>query len=199
MMKSAFAGLFVAAVLLVGAALIAEPSPALTPEVQAKSERTAMQSPTAPHDFDFFLGNWRVHHRQLKERLAGSREWIEFEGTSTAQKILGGFGNMDDNVIEKPSGTYRAVTVRAFDPKANRWSIWWFDSRFLGHLDPPMVGSFESGVGTFYADDVFNGKLIRVRFIWSRTDTSEPRWEQAFSRDGGKTWETNWIMDFARI
>ena len=37
---------------------------------------------------------------------------------------------------------------------------------------------------------------IRVRFIWSGVTTPTPRWEQAFSDDGGETWETNWVMDF---
>ena len=59
-----------------------------------------------------------------------------------------------------------------------------------------MVGRFEAGIGTFYADDSFGGRPIRVRFLWTGTGTPSPRWEQAFSTDGGATWETNWEMDF---
>src|SRR5215831_15948662 len=151
---------------------------------------------TEPNDFDFFIGNWRVHHRRLKERLVHNDDWEEFEGTSTVQKILGGLGNMDENVIELPSGTYRAATVRTYDPAKQLWTIWWIDSRNPGHLDPPVLGSFEKGVGTFYADDEFKGKPIRVRYLWNQSST--PHWEQAFSDDKGKTWETNWIMDFTR-
>jgi ketosteroid isomerase-like protein len=148
-------------------------------------------------DFDLFMGNWRVHHRRLKERLSNNHEWIEFEGTSTAQKILGGLGNMDDNVLNFPAGTYRALTFRTFNPAKKLWSIWWIDSRNPGPLDPPLVGRFENGVGTFYADDTFKGKPIRVRYLWTSLSTT-PHWEQAFSDDGGKTWETNWTMDFTR-
>jgi hypothetical protein len=150
-------------------------------------------------DFDFFIGKWRAHHRRLNERLAGCNDWTEFEGTSTVQKILGGAGNMDDNVLDLPGGAYRAATVRTFNPKTNRWSIWWFDARHPGQLEPPMVGGFDGGVGTFYADDTFKGIPIRVRFLWTRIETGTPRWEQAFSSDGSTTWETNWIMDFMRI
>src|SRR5262249_4491711 len=64
------------------------------------------------NDFDFFIGKWRVHHRRLKERLAHNDDWEEFEGTSSVLRILGGLGNMDDNIIELPSGTYRAATIR---------------------------------------------------------------------------------------
>jgi hypothetical protein len=152
------------------------------------------------HDFDFLAGEWRIHHRRLKERLAGSTEWIEFSGTQKAQLLMNGAANMDDNFMDMPGGAYRAVTLRAFDPKTGLWSIWWLDGRNPhGPLDPPMRGRFENGVGLFFADDTFNGKPIRVRFIWSNITKTTARWEQAFSPDAGKTWETNWVMDFARV
>jgi len=149
-------------------------------------------------DFDFFIGSWDVAHRRLKERLAGCTEWDEFKGTTVVRKVLGGFGNVDDNVLELPAGHYRAVTLRSFDPVRKIWSIWWLDGRYPGTLDTPMVGQFSDGVGVFYADDRFNGMPIRVRFVWSVPRPDAPRWEQAFSADGGTTWETNWTMDFAR-
>jgi hypothetical protein len=152
---------------------------------------------TANGDFDFAVGKWRVHHRQLKARLAGSTEWREFDGTADFRSILGGLGCMDDNVLEHPDGAYRAVTLRAFDPKKKTWSIWWLDGRFPDRLDVPVVGTFEGDTGTFFADDTFEGKPIKVRFIWIRS-SPQPRWEQAFSPDGGKTWETNWVMSFTR-
>jgi hypothetical protein len=64
---------------------------------------------------------------------------------------------------------------------------------------PPVKGGFENGVGTFYADDTLRGKPIRVRFSWSRITTISAHFEQAFSADGGKSWETNWITDFRRM
>jgi hypothetical protein len=164
----------------------------------------ALSAQSAPvqsglHDFDFFIGEWRVHHRRLKERLAGSHEWLEFDGTTSTRETMGGWGNMDDNLLDMPGGAYRAVTLRAFDPKTGQWSIWWLDGRNpSGNLDPPVRGRFEGGVGTFYADDTLNGKPIRVRFTWSHAAANACRWEQAFSPDGGKTWETNWTMEFQR-
>ena len=154
---------------------------------------------TAVHDFDFLIGKWRVHHRRLKERLAGSDEWEEFGGTSELWMILGGAGTIDDNVIELPGGTYRAATVRAFDRRSQKWSIWWIDGRTPGPLDPPMVGGFEGGVGRFFADETFNDKPIRVRFLWSDITADSARWEQSFSPDEGETWEVNWVMQFTRV
>lgn len=150
-------------------------------------------------DFDFWIGDWRVHHRRLKDRLAGSTTWEEFEGTSSSRKILGGLGNMDENWLDLPGGAYKAATVRLFEEKTGLWRIWWFDARTPGgNIDPPMAGRFEGGVGLFLADEMFRGKPIKVRFTWSGITPTTARWEQAFSPDEGKTWETNWIMENTR-
>jgi len=151
------------------------------------------------HAFDFLHGSWRVHHHRLRARLAHSSDWEDFDGTSRCWGILGGDGNVDDNVIEFPSGTYRASTMRVFDARAGVWRIWWFDARNVETLDPPLVGSFHDGVGTFYADDNWQGKPIRVRFLWRSASSDSARWEQAFSDDKGKTWETNWVMSFEKV
>jgi hypothetical protein len=112
------------------------------------------------HDFDFLVGHWRVHHRKLKERLANSHEWIEFEGTLFSQSLMLGYSNVDDLVLNVPDAPYRGVALRSFDPKSQQWIIWWLDScNPLGSLDPPMRGRFKNGVGTFYGDDTLNGKL----------------------------------------
>jgi hypothetical protein len=150
-------------------------------------------------DFDFFHGRWTVQHRRLKDRLAGCAEWETFGGTSSAQPLLGGAGIVDDNLIELPGGAYRAATLRTFDPATKQWAIWWLDGRHPHTVDVPMLGSFEHGIGTFFADETFRGQPIKVRFLWSRITPTSARWEQAFSPDGGKTWETNWAMDFTRV
>ena len=152
-----------------------------------------------PDDFDFIIGDWRVRHRRLKARLADCSEWIEFEGTSTTRKILGGFGNLEDNLLELPDGAYRAVALRSFDPATATWSIWWLDGRHPDRIDTPVVGRFTDGMGLFYADDSLDGTPIRARFTWSSLATDTARWEQAFSVDGGDTWETNWTMEFFRV
>jgi len=112
---------------------------------------------------------------------------------------MDGLGTFDDNVIRAPSGTYRGMTLRAYDPVSKEWSVWWLDERKPRELDPPLHGKFENGVGTFIGDDTFNGRPIRVRFLWKDVAPNSCRWEQAFSTDNGKTWETNWIMQFTRV
>jgi len=78
-------------------------------------------------------------------------------------------------------------------------SIWWLDARNPSRLDPPVIGGFKDGIGTFVAEDTFNGRPILVRFLWSDITATSCRWEQAFSTDGGETWEVNWVMESTRI
>ncbi|UVK40655.1 DUF1579 domain-containing protein [Mesorhizobium sp. AR10] len=165
---------------------------------QSTATRSDSAAADGRADFDFFFGRWDVSHRRLRMRLAGDTNWDAFGGTCEVRPILGGLGNFDDNVIELPGGSYRAATLRTFDAATRQWAIWWIDGRNPSTIDVPMRGSFEEGVGTFLCDDVFEGRPIQVRFFWSLITAESARWEQAFSPDGGKSWETNWIMDFAR-
>jgi len=155
-----------------------------------------MADRTGLHAFGFQTGNWRVRHRKLRQRLAGSNDWYEFDGTCVAWELLGGAGNVDDHWIGDPSDPYAAATLRRLEPDGS-WSIWWIDSRRSG-LDSPMSGFFQADVGTFFGKDDLSGKSIVVRFIWSLPSPDRPRWEQAFSPDDGQSWETNWVMDFER-
>jgi hypothetical protein len=152
-------------------------------------------SASAKEDFNFLTGNWTMDNRRLKCRLNHCTEWIEYKATSqNFEPILHGIGNM--NIYrtnfnhtggDKP---YEGFTLRLFNPKTRLWSLYWVDSN-LGVLDPPVVGSFEGNVGTFYCHDTFQGKPILVMFLWDKTNPDHAVWAQAFSEDNGKTWEMN--------
>ncbi|MGC5022833.1 hypothetical protein [Micromonospora sp. DT47] len=147
-------------------------------------------------DFDFFLGRWDVASRRLVKRHVGSDEWDEFPGASVAHQFFDGGGSFDE--VSFPSRGFSGATVRIFDPVREEWSIYWMNSR-RGVLEvPPVVGRFADGVGTFFADDTDEGRPVRCRFVWSGITPTHCRWEQAFSTDGGRSWETNWIMEFTR-
>ncbi len=148
--------------------------------------------------FDFLIGCWRIRHRRLKERLAKIDDWIEFDGGCVTRKILDNAGNIDEHSLDMPGHPYSAMAIRTYDSAQDCWSIWWIDGRQPTELDPPLVGRFKDGVGTFYADHVLRDKPIRVRFLWTNLAVS-PHWEQAFSADGGLTWEVNWTMEWQRI
>jgi len=156
-----------------------------------------VQNISGVHDFDFFMGRWKARNRRLRERLKGSNDWIEFESTTVARPLLSGLANEDDFRTEHWPG-FVGMSFRFFDPQTKKWSIYWTDNR-RGGMEAPVVGSFAGDMGIFEGPDSFEGRPIVVRYTWSRVTTPNPRWEQAFSEDGGKTWETNWVADFTRL
>ena len=159
--------------------------------------QTTAPARSSERDFDFWMGSWAIDNRRLRERLAGCEDWDEFEATSTVWALPDVLGNQDEFRTDYAGG-FVGMSFRFFDPETRQWSIYWADSRRPGRIDPPVVGAFDGDVGTFLSEEEFQGRPITVRFIWSGVTTPTPRWEQAFSEDGGETWETNWVMDFTR-
>ena len=158
----------------------------------------AIRVPTDPaHDFDFLMGAWRIHNRRLRERLRGSDEWDEFETTSLCRPIWGGRANVDEVTGETPAGPLAGLTLRLLDPASGQWRLYWSNAR-IGIQEQPLVGTFVDGRGEFYDHELLEGRGILCRFVWSDITAVSCRWEQAFSDDGGRSWETNWIMEFTR-
>lgn len=148
-------------------------------------------------DFDFLVGEWKIHNKKLKTRLNNCAEWLEFDATGACHKILNGFGNTDQFITVFDGVPFQGATFRLFNPKTRLWSLYWADSDVVV-LDVPQVGSFDGDVGRFYAKDVFERKPIIVVFQWDKTNPDSPIWSQAFSPDNGSTWEWNWYMTFSR-
>jgi len=166
--------------------------------INATGDLSIIPSKTSsPDGFDFFVGKWKVHNRKLKSRLNDCQEWTEFEALSECRKILGGFGNIDSFKTEFYSAAFEGMTLRLFNPNTKLWSIYWADTQKVV-LDVPQIGSFDGGIGRFYARDVFAEKPIIVQFQWDKTNIEIPVWSQAFSADNGQTWEWNWYMTFQR-
>jgi hypothetical protein len=149
------------------------------------------------HDFRFETGSWKVRHRKLTRRLAGDDTWYAFDGLCTARELLGGAANLDDHVLDGPEGRYRAASLRRCDPATGRWSIWWWDSRSQ-EIGPPGHGGRSGDALVFRGDDDFEGRPILVRTRYFDITPTSALWEQAFSDDHGRSWETNWTMQFER-
>lgn len=149
-------------------------------------------------DFDFLIGEWRGRSRRLDTWLRGSDTWEEFDARLTVRHVLGGLGNVDEVTFDRAGGPARGMTLRLFSPSARQWSLYWADDRTV-ELFSPMIGAFTGGVGEFYGHEAWEGRWIYSRFIWSGITERTARWEQAFSVDGGKNWETNWVVDFTRL
>jgi hypothetical protein len=153
-------------------------------------------------DFNFLVGKWKMHNRRLNKRLEDCKEWTEFDSYDENSKILSGTADMDTySTTEMPGQEgklFEGLTLRLFNPRTKLWSLYWVASN-VGVLDPPVVGSFENGVGHFFAKDTFKGKPIIMMFRWDARNKDRPVWSQAFSPDNGKTWEWNWYNVSERI
>ena len=149
--------------------------------------------------FDFLAGRWRVRNERLRRRLAGSTDWQRFDAIVESRPLLGGLGNIDEFITDElEPDVYIGMALRLYDRSTRRWSIWWSSNR-RGVLEPPVTGAFADGIGRFEGDDVHDGVPVRVRFVWSGIGADCACWEQAFSADGGATWEVNWRMRFERL
>jgi hypothetical protein len=151
---------------------------------------------TDNNNFDFLVGTWTSTQRRRREVLAGCDEWYEFPATLRCWSVFGGRGNVDE--ADFPTLGFSGVTLRVYDPDTDLWSLYWVNSR-TGLALPPNVGRFDSsGEGVFLCDDVYQGREIVCRYRWYDIAPDSARWEQAFSVDGGATWEVNWHMRWLR-
>ncbi len=150
------------------------------------------------HDFDFLLGEWRVHNRRLRTPLSGSTEWYEFDAWATIRPMWEGAVNVDEFEGEMPTGRIQGLTVRLYKPATDEWLLYWAN-RAAGEFSIPTVGRFTDGRGEFFDEEMLDGHSIKVRFLWCDIEEASCRWEQAFSADEGRTWETNWVMELSRV
>jgi len=177
----------------------AEARPAAVPRVDtARVGAPAQTLRDGQHDFDFHFGTWETHIKRLTQPLSGSTNWVEMKGTVTVRPIWDGRGNLEEIDARNDAMHLQGMTLFLYDPESHQWSQT-FASANDGKLEEPMVGEFKDGRGEFYSQETFNGRSVLVRFVWSDIRPDSHHVEQAFSADGGKTWEPNFIADLTRL
>lgn len=149
------------------------------------------------HDFDFEIGTWKTHLRRLAHPLTGSTEWIECEGTTVVRRVWDGRANLVELEADCAGRHLEALSLRLYNPESHQWSLNFAGGN--GTLSQPTIGEFRNGRGEFYDQESFNGRAVLVRFVISDITPTSIHFEQAFSDDGGKTWEVNWIADDRRV
>ena len=150
------------------------------------------------HDFDFEIGSWKTHLTRLQHPLTGSTTWLTYDGTSVVTRIWNGRANLVELEVDGPTGHLEGLSLRLYNPEAHQWSLN-YASAAGGQLGTPTIGEFHDGRGEFYDQESFNGRTILVRNVWSDITADSGKFEQAFSDDGGATWEVNWIAVDTRV
>ena len=150
------------------------------------------------YDFDFEIGTWKTELSRLLNPLSGSTTWVKYEGTTVVRKVWDGNANLVELVADGPAGHFEGLSLRLYNPQSRQWSLNFANKR-TGTLAIPTIGEFNNGKGEFYCQETLNERAILVRFIIEPINLDKCRFEQAFSDDGGKTWEVNWIAIDTRI
>jgi hypothetical protein len=173
-------------------------SPQTTPATSSMPAQQTGPERDGQHDFDFEIGTWKTHLTRLQHPLTGSTTWIEYEGTSVVRKVWNGRANLVELKVAGPAGQIEGLSLRLYNPESRQWSLN-FANINGGTMGPATIGEFRNGRGEFFDQEPFNGRTILVRNVFTDFTPSSYRFEQAFSADGGKTWEVNWIATDARM
>jgi len=158
----------------------------------------ASQQRDGQHDFDFEFGTWKTHLKRLVRPLTGSTTWVEYDGTTVVRKVWDGRANLAELAVDGPAGHFEGLSLRLYDPQSQQWSLN-FSGLGSGSISTPAIGRFRNGRGEFFNQETLNGRAILVRFVISDITSASCRFEQSFSEDAGKTWETNWIAVDTRV
>jgi hypothetical protein len=196
------AAFFAVPFLVIKVTILAQEKPANdkkpSPPAASKNHQHTPTEHDGQHDFDFEIGTWKTHLWRLVDPLTGSTKWVEYEGTSVVRKIWNGRANLVELEVDGPTGHIEGLNLRLYNPQSRQWSLNFASSRG-GTLSPPTIGEFKNDRGEFSSPETLNERAILVRFVISDITPASCRFEQAFSDNGGKTWEVNWIAIDTRV
>jgi hypothetical protein len=148
------------------------------------------------HDFDFELGTCKSHISRRLHPLTGSTTWVKMEAIVVVRKVE--WRRQSDGArVRQPDRSLRRI-----EPAPLQSPIPSMELQFFQHNDgtmaQPLIGEFKNGRGEFIDQEPFNGKTILVRQVFTDITPDSHHFEQAFSDDGGKTWEPNFIATLTR-
>lgn len=150
------------------------------------------------HDFDFEIGTWKSQISRRVHPLTGSNTWVQMEASVVFRKVWDGRANLMELRADGPNGHLEELNLRLYNPQSHQWTFN-FASSSDGTMARPMVGEFKNGRGEFIGQDSFNGRIVLVRHVFSEITSDSHHFEQSFSDDGGKTWESNFVATLTRI
>lgn len=167
-------------------------------EASKTASQQTLKQRDGQSDFDFEIGTWKTKLKRLLNPLSGSTTWVEYEGTTVVRKVWNGRANLVELVADGAAGHFEGLSLRLYNPQSRQWSLNFANVK-SGVMTTPTIGEFKNGRGEFYSQETLNGRAILVRFVISDITPNSCRFEQAFSDDGGKTWEVNWIAVDTRV
>lgn len=146
-------------------------------------------------DFDFLLGQWLVENRRAASPFEQDCGWVSFDTVHECRPVAGSLGHLEE---VSGDGLPSIATIRCFDVGRRCWRAHGVSS-VDGRMQPPLHGGFCNGVGVLVGDGSVAGVPMLVRETWRFPGSDRPCCERAWSRDGGASWQTWWLMAFSRV
>lgn len=161
---------------------------------EASEPANGMMTGKGIGDFDFLAGEWTIKNKRLKDGT--TNEWQAFDGSATVHKVLGGMASIEE--LRGKGGKYLGMGVRVWHPEEKMWADHW-TGYYNGVVNIPQMGQFINGEGVFISEETVEGVNWKYRGMWDRITATSCRWHQSSSKDGGKSWDWNWYMDWTRV
>ena len=149
------------------------------------------------HDFDFNIGTWKTHISRLQHPLTGSKSWVTLDGVVVVNRVWDGRAQIEEVEADGEGSHFEGMTLFLYNSTSRQWAMHFANSKD-GTMAVPALGEFKNGRGEFFDQETYNGRSVLVRVTWSDVTANAHRFEQAFSADGGKTWEPNFIAEVTR-
>jgi len=143
--------------------------------------------------FDFLEGEWDAVCRVPRDG-----GWDEAPGTMRATRMLDRLVSLEVFEGIYHGGRLQGLGLRAFNRETGEWEHTWTDTLQPAHFHV-WKGRFAEGRIDLYAewaDD--DGSPVHSRLTWSDITPDSAHWESARSKDGGRTWQTHWVIDIRR-
>jgi len=152
--------------------------------VNAQEEKPCSSSKC--RQFDFWLGEW--------ELIWFDKDGNEQKGANTITSILNGCV-IQEQFDGNPAMNFKGMSVSVFNEKKDLWQQTWVDNNG-GYLD--FTGGFQNDVMTLSRETERNGQEIMQRMRWYDIEKDSIKWAWESSKDGGKSWQTNWLLYYKR-
>jgi hypothetical protein len=136
--------------------------------------------------FDFWIGEWDLSY--VEDGKAGkSRNRItkSLDGCAILEEFSGAPGTKLDG-----------RSLSTYDRLTRKWKQTWIDNT-ASYLD--FTGGFRDGTMVLVREAETTGGKFHQRMVFQDIKRDSLKWLWQRSDDGGRTWSTQWEIDYRRI
>ena len=135
--------------------------------------------------FDFWVGKWDLSW--------SNGDGTKGSGTNTIEKILDG-KVIQENFVDVKG--FKGTSISVYNSTRKTWHQAWADNQG-GYYD--FDGDVDGDKRIFKTKGrVINGNTYIQRMVFYNITQQSMVWDWELSKDGGKTWELQWRINYVR-